>query len=175
MIFLENEVIKLRPPEHYDLDTLYLWENDTTFWQRGATIAPYSRDILKKYLETIHLDIYETRQLRFMIELKRESRPVGMIDLYDFEPFHQRAGVGVLIASPEDRQKRYASYALEILKTYSFDFLGLHVLYSHIATDNEASVKLFLSVGFNIVGTLKQWSRRGNLWYDELVLQLIQG
>jgi diamine N-acetyltransferase len=80
--YLENKIIKLRALEVSDLELLYSWENDTSLWSTGATIAPFSKHVLMKYLETAHLDIYETKQLRLMIDLKTENyRTIGAIDL----------------------------------------------------------------------------------------------
>jgi hypothetical protein len=51
-------------------------------------------------------------------------RTIGSIDLFDFDHFHGRAGVGILIADPADRKKGYASAALACLVNYAFETLG---------------------------------------------------
>lgn len=174
MNFLESDIIKLRAPEPSDLDSLYIWENDTRVWQAGMTLAPFSRNVLAKYLETAHLDIFETHQLRLIIQLKEDNfRPIGAIDLFDFDPYHNRAGIGILIADDSDRKKGYASETLEIVIKYAFKLLGLHQIYCNIATDNEKSLKLFQKHGFEIVGLKKDWNRRGTNYFDEYLLQLI--
>ena len=94
---LENELIKLRAPEPEDLKVLYEWENDTELWIYGSTIAPFSKYILKKYIATYNTDIFETNQLRFIIESKQDGNVVGIIDLFDFDPFNNRAAVGILV------------------------------------------------------------------------------
>ena len=89
MKILEGNFVQLRAPEPEDLECLYQWENDTEIWRVSNTIAPFSRFVLKQYIESAHLDIYETRQVRFMIGLNNNIDPaktIGTIDLFDFDP-----------------------------------------------------------------------------------------
>lgn len=174
---LENNVIKLRAPEPSDLDLLYSWENNMEIWKVSNTITPFSKYVLRKYIETSHLDIWETKQLRLIIEAKTQSSlmlvPVGLIDLFDFDPFHLRAGIGILIANKKYRQKGYATEALQLLTRYAFETLQLHQLYCNIAADNSISLQLFTNAGFNKVGVKKDWLKNVDGWVDELMLQAI--
>ncbi len=153
---LENNEICLRAPEPEDLNALYAWENNADFWYIGNSTSPYSRHALKCYIEELEHDIFSTGQLRFIIELKSEKRPIGTIDIYDFNAFHSRAGVGILIDENE-RGKGYAGSALKLLLEYGFLFLKIHQFYAYIPEKNEASVRLFLSNGFTRSGELKDW------------------
>ena len=174
MQILENNSIRLRALEPEDLETLYIWENDVSIWHLSNTLAPLSKYALKKYLENAQSDIYETKQLRLIIELKQEKRPVGAIDLFDFDPFHQRAGIGILISELEDRGHGYASEALDSLIHYSFHTLGLKQLYCNITEDNQQSLNLFIKKGFVITGQKHDWIKREDTWLTEYFLQLIR-
>lgn len=165
--------ISLRALEPTDIDLLYQWENDTEVWEVSSTQTPFSRFVIEQYLAISHQDIYTTKQLRLVIE-NTEKRPVGCIDLFDFEPNHQRAGIGVLIANKSDRRNNYATEALKILIDYCFSTLNLHQLYCNITEDNEASILLFQQSGFEITGIKKQWIRSGPLFKNELLLQLLR-
>jgi diamine N-acetyltransferase len=170
---LENRSISLRAPEPEDLDLLYLWENEPSIWQVSGTLTPFSRFILKQYLEHAGKDIYEAKQLRLMIQLKSNHRPLGAIDLFDFDPHHRRAGLGILIAEPSDRRKGYAREALETMISYCFEVLHLHQLYCHIAAGNSASIKLFKEAGFQESGRKRDWIFNGEHYEDELLYQMI--
>jgi diamine N-acetyltransferase len=170
---LENTTISLRAPEPEDLDLLYLWENSTEVWQVSGTLVPFSRYILKQYLENAGKDIFEMKQLRLIIQLNSNKRPVGAIDLFDFDPFHRRAGVGILIAEPSDRRKGYAKEALETVIAYCFRGLQVHQLYCNIAVGNQSSLKLFTAAGFELVGEKKDWLKTGDVFTGEFLLQLI--
>ncbi len=165
----------LRAPEPADIDFLYVWENDRSVWRASNTNTPYSRFAIEQYVMNAQLDIYITRQLRFMIDKTDPSgkvSTVGTIDLYDFEPAHRRAGVGVLIIR-EERGKGYASEALELLIDYAFNTLNLHQLYSHISSSNIVSLNLFAKHQFEIIGLKKEWLMIDNKWMDEYILQRI--
>jgi len=174
---LENSTVKLRAPELSDIDLLYVWENNMEIWKVSNTLTPFSRFVLKKYIETAHLDIWETKQLRLIIEAKDQSSlmftPVGLIDLFDFDPFHLRAGIGILIANSEYRRKGYATDALRQIIKYSFETLQIHQLYCNISSENTVSLQLFQNVGFSIVGTKKEWLKTIDGWQDEVMLQIV--
>ena len=171
---LENQSISLRAPELEDLDLLFIWENDPSIWQVSGTHTPFSRYILKQYLEHAGKDIYEVKQLRLMIQLKSNHRPVGAVDLFDFDPHHHRAGIGILIAESSDRRQGYAREALETVIAYCFDVLHLHQVYCNIAAGNSASIKLFKEAGFEESGRKREWLFDGSSYKDELLFQRVK-
>ena len=174
---LTGSHVHLRAMEPTDIDILYSWENDTSNWKLSNTQAPFSRQVLKQYIESAHLDIYSVKQLRLIIEehsSSKQARPIGCIDLFDFDPQHLRAGIGILIAAENDRRKGYASEALSLLTNYCFDVLNLNQVYCNITVDNESSILLFNKHGFQITGVKKAWIKEGNLYKDELLLQFFR-
>ena len=172
--YLSNDIITLRAIEPEDIDLLFTWENDPEIWEVSHTLVPYSKYILALYIQNADKDIYESKQLRLIIDTKA-GKTIGAIDLFDFEPYHSRAGVGLLIHSREDRSQGYASAALDLLISYCFGKLNLHQLYANIAIDNKISLSLFQKLGFSICGTKNEWLRTESGWKNEVMLQLING
>lgn len=171
-----NNKLLLRALEPEDIDVLYKWENDRTIWHVSNTITPFSKYILRKYIENSYQDIYEAKQLRLMIELQTENgcQTIGSIDLFDFDPLNNRAGIGILIGETVQRGKGYARIALKELISYAFDVLKLHQLYCNISADNDASINLFKTEGFKLVGVKKEWIKTNSGYSDELLFQLIR-
>jgi len=169
--------IMLRALEPGDVDLLYIWENDPEIWHVSNTYTPFSRYILEQYIENSHLDIYQVKQLRLMIDIRNgDSQPprsVGTIDLFDFDPYHNRAGVGILIGDKSDRKKGYASLALDKFLEYSFQTLQLHQLYCNITAGNTDSLKLFKKCGFTVTGRKTDWVKTPGKYLDEYLLQLV--
>lgn len=167
----------MRALEPYDIDILYKWENDEEIWKVSNNITPFSKHILARYVENSHHDLYESKQLRLMIDLINEEnhrvRTIGTVDLFEFDPFHNRAGVGILIGATEDRKKGYASQVLDKIIRYAFDTLQLHQLYCNISAENSESLLLFEKKGFKITGTKKSWLKTKNGYKDEYTLQII--
>lgn len=171
---LDGELCTLRELEPSDLEILYNWENDTSIWEISDTLSPISKYILKRYLDNCHKDIFETKQQRFIIELLESHIPIGTIDLFDFDHFHKRAAVGILIAEKENRRKGYAMDSLKIIENFCFLVLRLEQLYCTISAKNTSSLKLFEAAGYKITGTRKHWRWDGYNWQDEYFLQLIK-
>jgi diamine N-acetyltransferase len=174
MQILENARIRLRALEPEDLDILYVWENDPAIWHLSNILAPFSKFTLKKYLEQAHLDIFEAKQLRLIIEKKADKSAIGAIDLFDFDPFNLRAGVGILIGHPRDRKQGFAGEALQTLRDYAFGTLGLKQLYCNICEDNKESLSLFIKHGYVITGQKKDWIKKDEQWHSEYFLQLVR-
>ncbi|WP_024770522.1 GNAT family N-acetyltransferase [Aquimarina macrocephali] len=172
MVTLKGENIYLRALEPEDLDFVYIVENDEQIWEMSSTQTPYSRFLIKEYLENSHKDIYEVKQLRLVI-CSNDHATLGLIDLFDFNPTHNRAGVGILIAEKENRGKGYGAEALELIVNYSFAHLHLHQLYANISEDNVTSIKLFENKGFNKVGVKKEWNLVKDIYKDEFLYQLV--
>jgi diamine N-acetyltransferase len=170
---IKDEIVSLRPLEPEDLEYLYKWENNMDLWEVSDTITPFSRFTLKKYIENAHLDIYTTKQLRLIIEQVETRRPVGLVDLYDFDPYHQRAGLGIMIHATEDRKLGYASSAILLMLSYGFETLGLNQVYCSVPSGNVASLKLFDKLGFTRTGYRKEWLRRGKEWEDVVYFQIL--
>ena len=167
-----GQKINLRALEPEDLQFLFDTENDESFWELSNTQTPFSKFLLKQYLENAHLDIFESKQLRLIIEENTSNQPIGMIDLFDFNPQHKRAGIGILIQN-EHQQKGFASEALLLLIQYCFTHLKLHQLYANITSDNTKSSALFTKHQFKKIGVKKDWIFTNTTFKDEILYQLI--
>lgn len=173
MITLTGTTIYLRALEPEDLEFVYAIENDESIWEVSNTQTPYSRFLIRQYLENAQQDIYEAKQLRLAICRKGTFEAIGLIDLFDFDPKNQRAGVGIVIKSDADRNCGIGKEALQLLIDYAFSQLQLHQLYANISQENVASIKLFTTFGFQCIGVKKDWVRTGHQFADEGIYQLI--
>ena len=172
MSILKGTYSYLRALEPEDLQFLFSSENDDSFWEISNTQTPYSKYILKKYIENSHQDIYEAKQYRFVI-CNSKDLPVGMIDLFDFNPQHHRVGVGILLLAQE-QGKGYGKEALEIIINYAFSYLNVHQIYANITEDNMISISLFEKLNFKKTGLKKDWIYGKSRYKNEILYQLIK-
>ena len=172
MVTLKGEHIYLRALEPEDLEFIHSIENDESVWEISNTQTPYSRFLIKQYLEESHKDIYQVKQLRLVIS-NFEDEALGMIDIFDFDFKNKRAGIGILIRDSEHRNNGIGSEALQLLTKYCFTHLNLHQLYCNISEDNVASIKLFANQGFNQIGLKKDWNLVNGTYKNEYLFQLI--
>lgn len=173
MITLKGEHIYLRALEPEDLEFIHEIENNEDIWEISNTQTPYSKYLIKQYLENAHKDIFEVKQLRLVIS-SYTNEVLGMIDLFDFDFKNSRAGIGVLVKDSINRKKGFGKEALQLLINYSFKHLNLHQLYCNISEDNQASIKLFTSQGFNEIGLKKDWNFTNGNFKNEYLFQLIK-
>ncbi|MBT8281481.1 MAG: GNAT family N-acetyltransferase [Muriicola sp.] len=170
MVKLKGKKVLLRALEPEDLDFLYLLENDTDLWEISGTQHPYSRHVLKQYLDNAHRDIYEVKQLRLAIcDLNKEL--IGLIDLFDFDPKHERVGLGLVILDQEKRNRGSGAEAVDLVVQFAFTTLNVRQVYAHVLEDNTPSINLFEKLAFTRTGIKKDWVRWQGSYKDQYLYQ----
>ncbi len=170
---LRGALISLRAVEPQDIDEMYLWENDPETWKDDIAREPLSRHALERFVEEQRYDIFQTRQQRLVIERQSDHKAVGCIDLFEVEPLHCRAGIGILIYPAEDRRKGYASEALSLVTEYTREALRIHQLWCEIDIRNTASLGLFRKAGFRETGIRHDWVWSPEGYSDTCFMQKI--
>ena len=168
---INHKTLHLRALEPADIDFLYALENDQALWRISNTFVPFSKHALQAYIANAHLDIFTTKQQRFVLSDQQQTA-LGLIDLYEFDPVHHRAGIGIVIDA-QYRGNGLAKIGLNLVESIAFTHLQLHQLYVGIAEENTPSLQLFLNNGYRQVGIKKDWNFYNNKYHDEVVLQKI--
>ena len=163
--------IKLRAIEPEDLELTYEIENDKELWNVGITNVPYSHFSIRQYIANTQNDIYADKQLRLMIE-NVEGMVVGIVDLANYDPRHNRAEVGIVIMD-KWRRHGFATKALEAVKNYASRIIHLHKLYAIVSEDNTIAKGLFMKAGFTQESVLKDWLYDGREYKDALLMSYI--
>lgn len=171
--YFTGEHICLRAVEPEDLQVMYEMENDPSMWDVSNFNVPYSKYVLRQYIENSQYDLFADKQLRLMVVERQTGRVAGTLDVSDFAPMHCRGDVGIALRS-DFRGKGYAREALQLLCDYCFGFLHMKQLTAHVGAGNEASLQLFRSCGFVPCGHLKEWWRMEDGYVDVALLQKVQ-
>jgi diamine N-acetyltransferase len=145
-------LVSLREMQLTDVDTLLKWENNPDNWQISDTVAPFSRKQIEDFVNQ-QQSLKDNSQQRFMVCL--DDKPIGCIDLFEYNAAESKAGVGVLIAEKINRNKGYASKALSILIDKCRNELNVVHLFCNIYNENKASIRLFEKCGFQFVDERK--------------------
>jgi diamine N-acetyltransferase len=162
-----------RALEPSDLTWLYYLENNESLWDLSDTQKPYSQYQLQKYIKNSFKDIYETKQLRFVLCKKENNEPLGLFDLFDFDPKNGRVTVGLVISNEKERGKGYGKEGLKLLINFAKEKLRVHQMIACMSAENIVSKKLFESLGFHYIGCKKDWIFNNGVYKDELMYQLI--
>ncbi len=166
-----GEGVVLRGVEPGDIDLMYGVENDIDTWGVSGTTQPFSRYMLERFVESQHLDIFESRQMRLMAT-NVSGEVVGIIDLFELDVYHHRAGVGIYVIDGF-RGLGYGGRILNAFHDYCRDVLQLHQLWCDVGADNEASLRLFGRAGYEVVGVKRDWRWRGGDYHDEVIMQVL--
>lgn len=140
--------IQLRLVQLEDLDLLFDWENKPENSDFSTTKGPFSKAHIRQFIVESQ-DLVIHNQLRFIIyHLQHSHKPVGLIDVYDFDREIETANIGILIAVEQLKRKGIATEALSAAIEYCFEFLPLEKLTCSIHFENEKSIGLFKKCGF---------------------------
>lgn len=156
-MYLQSGNIALRAVEPSDSELLYVWENDVALWRVSDRLSPISKFEIEQFILSSN-EVRHQSQIRLMVDLKQDSssKTIGSVDLYDFDLYHSRAGVGIFITE-EHRQKSYAKIAIQLAESYCFNTLKLHQLYALVGSQNAHSLRLFASLGYRETGIRSDW------------------
>ena len=165
------EEIILRALEPEDLDVLYSIENDIELWNVGYTTVPYSRYLLHDYIATSTCDIYADKQLRLLAETKNGGDVVGIVDITDYNPQHNRAELG-LVVRRQYRNMGYGSVIVKQMIDYAHQVIHLHQLYVVVDIENTPSIDLFKNNGFRLSHYLDDWLYDGEKYRKAVFLTL---
>ena len=172
-MFIKTDNCALRALEPSDANLLYVWENERSLWSYSNTTVPFSKLVIEEFAQSAHQDVYANRQLRLMVISLPEQLTIGCADIFDFDPFHLRCGLGIYIHQ-EHRGKGYAASALQMVLEYVFGTLLLRQVYAEVSEQNTASLKLFLASGFVQTGLKLNWHRVSESNFENVVLLQLQ-
>lgn len=143
--------IYLRPVSKRDAKTILAWENDPALWEVTATPGPFTLHEIVEFIEK-STNVFEQNQMRWIICEKEKDTPIGALDIFDFNQNEMSAGVGILIADRNNRNKGFGKQALSVFIEFSRDTLRFKTLHCMIHVDNHASLRIFEQCGFKING-----------------------
>ena len=158
----------LRALEPSDLPWLYALENEEELWHLGVSKEPWSKHVLEQYISNQPGNLLRDGQLRMVLEIQGQLH--GAVDLYDYDPFTRKAGIGIALDA-ESSGKGIAKPVAERLIQYAMGTLGLSMVYAVVPVDNEPSNRLFTSLAFEASGSLKQWLLKDGAHVDATIYQ----
>lgn len=168
MNLTSDKIVRLRAVEPDDVDFMLEVENDSDAWIYGETVAPVSRQMLTDYALSYTANPYPNGQLRLIMECVADSRPVGIVDLYDVSMRHSNACIGIYVL-PSCRGKGYGERGIRLMCGLTAETLNIRHILAKIAEDNRQSLALFRTCGFREAGRLPGWLKTDRKRQDLLL------
>ena len=173
MNYWKGEHVELRGLEIGDAPFFYEWnkEMDTQknldhIWFPSSMLRQ-EKWVEKQALKSIEGDSY------FFVIANKEGEKVGMIHAKDCDQKNGNFSYGVGILEGQ-RQRGYASAAIQMVLRYYFQELRYHKAQVSIYEFNEASIHLHRKLGFQEEGRLREMIYGGNAFHDVLKFGLLK-
>lgn len=110
----------------------------------------------------------------FGIVFDREDKLIGYGGLFDMDPVHGTATLGLAIGEQEYMNKGFGTEAIALLLHYGFNTLNLHNISLSYHSYNVRAEKAYLKVGFKEMGRRRQAVRLNGMYYDEVLMDLLE-
>ena len=169
---LNGSIAFLRTPDISDVQFMLDIENDKRYWHLSGNTSPFSAEDIEHFITESASNLEKDRQFRLVIIDIATKKRAGLLDVFEYEPLHKRAGIGIFVHE-DFRGKGLAADSLRVLTQYLFKIVQLHQLWCNVLIDNRSSMKLFLKAGFEQTCIKKEWIFYNNQFHDEATLQLI--
>jgi RimJ/RimL family protein N-acetyltransferase len=162
--------VYLSPVNPDDAERYTGWVNDLET-AVNLTIAPQiiSLDKEREVLEEMAKGGYN-----FAIVRREDDALLGNCGLLTVDQVQRTAELGIFIGEKVERGKGYGSEALELLLDYAFNLLNLHSIYLRVRSFNEAAIKSYEKVGFEVIGRRRECVRIGGSYYDEIYMDILE-
>ena len=165
---ISDDTINLRRLTKEDAKFFYeslLNEEITNFLALGPLHSiDHAKKLIKSYIK------YWEQYQQFNYIIKNNTIKLGSISLWNISWLHQRAEVGIWIL-PEYWNQGFGKRSLELIKIIAFNHLFLNRLESHVAIQNNRSIKMFKSSGFKEEGVLKEYLNLKGRFQDAMLLR----
>ena len=176
---VEGRGVILRAPRPSDYgDWSDLRRRSKTFLQPWEPIWPaddLSRSAYRRRLMAYQRDMDLGSGYSFLVIRKEDRVLVGGITLSNIRRgVAQTGAVGYWVGEPHARQGHTLA-AVEALRGFAFDRLGLHRLEAACLPENEASSRLLRRAGFQPEGRASAYLKINGDWRDHLLFGLVAG
>lgn len=170
-IFYDGE-LELRPVEPTDASLLHVWENNPDLASSNTLIEPMARYQAQQLADLGQSHLASNGYVLFIASIRQgaELIPIGYIELYNYDFYHRRAAVGLMLL-PSFRGRGYAQRMVQMIISYAQD-LRLNQLYAEVIADNLLGRSFFDRSSFVAVATLPRWFWHGGDYQDLIVYQL---
>lgn len=144
-MLLCGEKIILRPATYDDTELIVNWRNQSFIKNNMINRAPFT---VCGHHEWIRTMIETGKAIQFIMEEKKNRRPVGSVYLRDINYDYEKAEFGAFIGDKDATGLGYGTEAAALMLEYAFNTLNLHKIFLRLVSTNTAAEKSYLKAGF---------------------------
>ena len=162
----------LRPICVDDTDNIVRWRNSgqvKQFLFSQGDITPESHlAYYRQYVET-------GKCKQYIIETEDSHLDIGTVFIKNIDEYNRKAEFGIMIGEANARGKGYGTAATNQMLKIAFEQYHMNRIYLHVLEDNLAGIKAYLNAGFAKEGLLIEEFRRGDQYYNVVVMGITHG
>jgi len=157
-----------------DAEELAAWHSEAEFQRLGGDqgARPLSPAEARTQIERWRDDW--PASANFAVRALDDDRLVGMTRLYDVEPLHRTAVLGISIGRKSEWSKGFGTDASRTTIRYGFQELNLHRIWLDVFGYNDRAQELYRRLGFSEEGRLREHLARDGRRYDVVLMGLLR-
>jgi len=168
---LVGSKVTLRPGDESDIYLLYRWYNDIELNKlAGWSDSKVTADKLRYNMARS----FGYDPMNLMID-NEEGRPIGTIQLYDFNEQDKSCKLGIRIGDRDYWSKGYGEDAVKTLLEYAFMKIDIYRVTLKVYEYNERAVKCYQKCGFQYEGRMRHSAFIDGRYYDEIIMGALKG
>lgn len=169
-IVLEGSKVILRPFEDRDMSYLLSWYNDYELNRlAGWSNSKVSASKLKYNMARS----FGSDPMNLMID-NLSGRPIGTIQLYDFNNQDKSCKLGIRIGDRNYWSKGYGTDAVNTIVGYAFSSLDMYRVDLRVYEYNERAARCYEKCGFKLEGRTRKSAFIDGSYYDEILMGLLK-
>lgn len=167
-MILKDDVVLLRAIEEDDANVLMNLINDPEVENSVFGWSyPVSLSSQKKWI----LNLSNDTTVRYIIDVDKEAVGVAIISSIDMKNRTSNMNIKLLKSA---RGRGIAMHALGLIIRYCFDELNMYCLTANVIERNENSRKLWIKLGFNEDGVLRQRIYKNGTYHNIVSYSLLR-
>jgi RimJ/RimL family protein N-acetyltransferase len=168
-----GEKVRLRPPEHSDLDAIMTHWNTYETRRFLNEFIPHSRAQEEKWIQSMIEAADKREAYAFIIEEQTTRELLGSVDVRAIDWIDRHALVGIAIYNPEKHGHGYGTDALRCLLRFCFHVLNLHRVELGVFEFNPRAKHVYEKVGFKEVGRRREDKWFEGKYYDHITMDIL--
>ncbi len=171
---LENDIVRLNPLHHQDIDKLlHFSEEQPELWKYSLQPAN-GLENLKTYVDFALKGRKEETSYPFIVFDKRSQQIAGSTRFYDFQKNHNTVQLGYTWYGKEFQRTGLNKQCKLLLLEFAFETLGLDRVEFRADANNEGSIAAMKSIGCSVEGILRSNCAAPNGRRDSIVLSILK-
>jgi len=181
MTHLFSERLRLRAAERSDIPLFLNWINDPEVTENLVIILPFSSTeeetwyeaMLKRPVEE-HVMVIEVKEPIADASETFNWKPIGNIQLMDFNWRIRKAEVGIMIGEKDQWDKGYGTEVLKLMLSHGFNTLNLNRIWLQVYEKNLRGITAYQKAEFKAEGRMRQAHYQHGNYYDIIIMSVIR-